>query len=398
MKFTNSLLIATSALALFISACSTPSDSALAPQFGTAYDDRADVTVTDAQRGYTYVAGTVYDNYDGGDGYTFIRRYNQDGSLAWERRSQHYYADSATARAVRLDAAGNVYLGYSGDDFDDGDTFGYLSKLSPAGKLLYKIEVNDGVRDVEVDAAGNAYLSGFDYGSPIDDDRFFLRKYDTQGQLVWERLRVQSDEGEVTNPDPIEAPIHIGLGSDGLLYVTGVSRTGSRNVLTKYSDAGKVIWKKSLPDDYVTALTASGQNVYLATDVRTPSGGYSVSLQKLNSSGSRVWQKTIPAAEGVFAKYLAVDASGSVYLSGSKKVEADTDLFARKYTATGAVSWTYAPRLAGTDEVAHSVSAKVSSNVYLAGTTNGKVNGQNLGKKDAFLMRLNAQGQKVWSR
>jgi hypothetical protein len=392
VKFAKPLLIATSALALFISACSTPSDSALTPQFGTAYEDQADVTVTDAQRGYTYVAGTVYDNYNGGDGYTFIRRYNQDGSLAWERRSQHYYADSATARAVRLDAAGNVYLGYSGDDFDDGDTFGYLSKLSPAGKLLYKIEVNDGVRDVEVDAAGNAYLSGFDYGSPIDDDRFFLRKYDTQAQLVWERLLVQSEEGEVKNPDPIDAPDHIGLGSDGSLYVAGY-----RNV-TKYSNAGKVIWKKSMPDAHVAALTASGQNVYLASNAHTTSGSYSVLLQKLSSSGSLVWQKTIAAAEGVFAQYLAVDASGNVYLAGGKTVGTDTDLFARKYTATGAVSWTYAPRLTGTYEVARGVSAKVSSNVYLAGDTTGKVNGQNLGGTDAFLMRLNAQGQKVWSR
>ena len=38
------------------------------------------------------------------------------------------------------------------------------------------------------------------------------------------------------------------------------------------------------------------------------------------------------------------------------------------------------------------------SSIYIVGSTSGKVNGKNFGRRDAYLVRLNAQGQKVWER
>lgn len=96
---------------------------------------------------------------------------------------------------------------------------------------------------------------------------------------------------------------------------------------------------------------------------------------------------------------LSADASGNAYLTGeTTDTNLNKDLFARKYTPSGGVAWTYKPVLLGSQEVANDVSAADSSKVYLVGTTNGKVNGTNKGGNDAFLIRLNGQGGKAWSR
>jgi len=92
--------------------------------------------------------------------------------------------------------------------------------------------------------------------------------------------------------------------------------------------------------------------------------------------------------------------AGSVYLVGLTDPERDdtTDLFARKYTPSGSVAWTYQAHLPRTYETAYGVSARSREEVYVSGATDGKVNGENYGGEDAFLLRLDGQGRKVWSR
>lgn len=123
-----------------------------------------------------------------------------------------------------------------------------------------------------------------------------------------------------------------------------------------------------------------------------------VLLLKYTESGARVWQRTVlPLGRGAV---LALDAGrdGNVYLAGYTSLNGTDDaLFARRYTASGEVPWAYAPRLAGTNEIARSVATRGPGNVYLAGSTDGKVNGVNKGDPDAFLIRLNSGGSKVWS-
>jgi hypothetical protein len=317
---------------------------------------------------------------------------------------------------VQLDSAGNVHLAWT--RYADGYGFydAYISKLNPAGKLLYRIPIDNGIEDLEVDALGNVYVAGLRYtDNPIGaNERYFLRKYDARGKLVWERARTYDDEGLLENPErTIAAPKDIGLASDGSLYAVGRNSGSSSGtpdgvepfVLTKYSNDGVVLWERA---GNGSVLTASGRNFYLASRVASsePYTENDVRVQKYNASGSVTWQRTVAGNEygPVEPNSLAVDANDNVFLAGSMYVyregdgNADRDFFARKYTASGGLSWIYQPRLKGTNELARGVSAKGSGNVYVVGTTGAKVNGKNSGGYDAFLLRLNGQGQKVWSR
>lgn len=119
----------------------------------------------------------------------------------------------------------------------------------------------------------------------------------------------------------------------------------------------------------------------------------------------------------------AFDASGNVYFtteywacdSGVEvrddygtgvecKVGSDSDpersaILVNKYSPSGISVWSrvFNKNRAGMDS-STAIAAFAENELYLVGTTANGVNGQNAGGSDAFLMRLNAEGNKVWSR
>lgn len=390
MTLTRSLTLAAALLVLMVAGCARPLDlpgPTLAPQFGTPREDLANAVVNDPQRGYVYVAGVSAASTDRNGGNVYLRRYNQNGTLAWKRllRIEPYdngFVPYGFVRGVRLDGAGNVYLAYG--QYDDEDSVAQVRKWSPAGDPVYTLGVNDNIHDFEVDAAGNVYLAGSDTNDISTNGRYFLRKYNTQGQRVWERLRVEDDQGGlVETPETIPEPRDLGLASDGSLYVSGYDHLSEAfAVVTKYSNAGTTLWQR--PGAGV--VTAAGRNFYLLTSANV--------LQKHNPSGTLLWQKTVTAEPPLTS--LAVDANLNPYVAGASQ---GAPIFARKYTAAGAASWTYrSSQLAASAFPTVGLSARGSTNVYLAGFTFGAVNGRNNGGLDALLLRLNGQGRKVWER
>ena len=380
------VMAAVLAVGVLFSACSqAPAEvkGGLGPQFGTKLNDRADAVVTDAKRGYTYVGGVTEPGIN--DESFFLRSFDVNGKLRWERRINCCYADFAEVDAVRLDGAGNVYMSYSGDDYDDGDKFGFVIKVSSANKLLYKFSVENSIKDFEVDRVGNVYLTGVNVGTPEDDIYpSFLRKYDIRGKLAWERLNADG-----TTNNEIPSPLNVALASDGSLYVTGYSYP--QTVLTKYSNTGRTLWQKPLVDDYTdVAVTAAGGDVYLARNTgEFPGDPNNVIIQKYRSNGSVSWQKTFATRAESRLTSSATDVSGNLYVAGFG--------FARKYTSLGALSWVYAPRPTNTADV-RDIAVGSGRAIYLIGTTVGKVNGTNSGNDDAFLVQLDSKGQKVWER
>lgn len=119
----------------------------------------------------------------------------------------------------------------------------------------------------------------------------------------------------------------------------------------------------------------------------------------------------------------AFDASGNVYFttehracdSGVEirddygtgvecKVGTDSDpgrsaILVNNYSPSGVPVWSrvFNKNRAGMD-ASTAIAAFAENELYLVGTTANSVNGQNVGGLDAFLMRLDAEVNKVWSR
>lgn len=114
-------------------------------------------------------------------------------------------------------------------------------------------------------------------------------------------------------------------------------------------------------------------------------------LAKYSAKGQQQWLKTLRRADyGWRADSVAADTQGNVLLAlrdfYSKGV-------AEKYTASGSRIWS--------KSVGHpigDVAVLGTSEIYLTGATEGKVNGSNRGLTDGYLLRLDSRGRQVWIR
>ena len=209
------------------------------------------------------------------------------------------------------------------------------------------------------------------------------------------RLTKYSSSGQQVLEVPLASHVSsLAVANDGSIYAFGSEK------LVKYSSTGTVLWQRVVP--FVSGspweVAVSGTSVYLSASSYADNAAR-IRLYKYSAAGTLVWQRSITPFGSAYATDISADASGNVYLSGATNPdETDFDLFVRKYTSSGSVAWTYAPDLRGTSEGAFGVSAADSGRVYVVGSTDGKVNGQNFGGQDAFLLRLDTTGKKVWSR
>ncbi len=177
------------------------------------------------------------------------------------------------------------------------------------------------------------------------------------------------------------------------------------------------------------AVDNSG-NVYLAGETRSTSeitsGGHQNSygggtndafLVKFNSNGVREWGTYYGGSNLDRAHSCAVDGSGNVYLAGRTNSTSaiafwghqnsyvkNTDAFLVKFNSNGVRLWaTYYG--GGFEDRAHSCAVDDSGNVYLAGETRsnsaiasgGHQNSFGGGPGDAFLVKFNSSGIRLWS-
>ena len=203
-----------------------------------------------------------------------------------------------------------------------------------------------------------------------------LRKYSTSGRLLWERVI-----GDTTG----ERVADLAAAADGALY--GVSY----KVLTKYSPDGEVLWRVdvSYAAANLSGVAVGGDAVYVGATFYQDNAH--AALLRYSTGGELQWERDIGSSDSFD---LDADTAGNAYITRNL----NGDLGVRRYTPAGDVGWVYQPRLAGTRESAFAVEARSSSEIYAVGVTDGKVNGVNNGNTDAFLLRLNGQGGKVWSR
>jgi uncharacterized delta-60 repeat protein len=253
----------------------------------------------------------------------------------------------------------------------------------------------DQANAIAIDASGNIYVTGQSFGAGVDFD-YATTKYNADGQQQW----VARYNGPVNFDDIATA---IAVDEAGNVYVTGRSpgvSTGNDYVTIKYNSDGQQQWlaRYNGPangDDAAWAIAVDGSgNVYVTGQSVGAGTDDDYATIKYNANGQQQWVARYngPGNLGDAAHAIAVDSSGSVYVTGGS-IGSDSDYTTIKYDSSGQEHWVARYNgPANGDDTADAITLDDLGNVYVTGASRGT--GSNF---DYATIKYNSTGQQQWA-
>ena len=338
---------------------------------------------------------------------------------------QHEGTDASDSpEGVAVDYDGNVFvvgwtrgnLGGTQPSFRDV----FLSKYDAGGTLQWIKQFDSGAsdlgHDIAIDAQGHLYVAGWTYGgfdTAIQYDvEAFLQKFDNDGDLIWNRQLS-------LNNQTIGAGVAV--NEVGSVVLTGfstfdVNRGGGDAFLALYDSNGHQQWTRELTSNdheqgQSVAIDEIG-NVYMTGytngDLEGPNLGWSdVFLSKYNSTGELLWTNQFGTDTIDIGDDVVIDDFGGIYVTGHTHGNLAApitgigyrrvDAFVSKFDEEGNEVWTRQIGFAERD-YSESITVDASGNVYIAGSTEGALEGESHGKTDAFVSKLDQDGNLKWTQ
>ena len=338
-------------------------------------------TATDPDGNVYIVSGTT-GSFEGetnaGSFDTWVAKYSKEGELLWTQQ----YGTSGLELTPRIatDQEGNFYLsGYTTGDFgavNQGVQDAYVAKYDSDGNPIWIQQFGtpliDAAFGLDVDEAGNVYLSGL------------------VGKLV-----------------PVEGEEDLTFAED--TWVAKFDSDGNQLFFTEYGSSGV-----GSEESYGAAVDNEGN--LLATgwtlgedDQIDPSlserlGAYDVWLSSTDATGEVQWVRQFGTSDYEFSWAVDTDSQGNVYATGHTLGDIGTfgqgnfglfDTWLAKFDSLGNQQWILQLGTEG-DDAALDVHIDESDNIFLTGYTDSDFGGENAGFFDAWVSRLDIDGNQLW--
>lgn len=311
----------------------------------------------------------------------------------------------SASMATAVDSAGNVYytgwieggsLGITGLSGPKGSTDAFLMKLSPVGVLLFATYFGGSGDDrglgVTVDSAGKPWITGV----TASNDLPVLNAF-------------QAAMGGYRN-----AFVAQFSGTGDLLFCSYLGGSGP--------DSGNGIAADGSGNVYIVGDTQSAALLVLQPAQRFYGGGQDAFAAKLNSNGGLVYSTYLGGSFSEHGAAIAVDSSGSAYITGGTSspnfpvrgafqasLKGAADAFAVKLDPNGAL--VYSTYLGGTGgsvfslEQGNAIAVDSQLNAIIAGVTSstdfpypsGALAPVLNGPSDGFVVKLAAAGNTLLS-
>ncbi len=191
------------------------------------YNDEGYKVIAD-DSGYVYVVGQANPNSSGTRyDYVAIKYYSSDGGTVWSRTYNGSADSSDIARDIEVDGAGNVYVtgsSRSTGTMSDIVTIKYTSAGNTAWFAQYNnpdTSLSDAGYGIEVDGAGNVYVVGQSQGLGTGSDIVTI-KYDEDGNEQWVK-RYNGPNNDYDTPSDEDGGKCLTLDQDGNVYIIGTS-------------------------------------------------------------------------------------------------------------------------------------------------------------------------------
>jgi hypothetical protein len=304
------------------------------------------------------------------------------------------------ARGLAKHSTGVYVVGQTSGNLhgtNQGDSNGFISKYSSSGSLMWGRQFGtpafETVKDVASDSSNNAYAVGYTGERAVANP--YVRKYTSSGEVAWARQFGTSSADFAYSVAVYGSSVYVVGPTAGSL---AESKGGTDAFILKYNASGSVVWTRQFgtsADDYARDVAVDGSgNVYMVGDTDGILAGSSYGgmfIRKYNSSGSALWTKQ---GSDYYSYYTtSVAASGSnVYLVGSKAYDGPS-VRVIKYSSAGSISWTKAY----TDFTVYRASADSSGNLFLSGHTT-KYEGSEVYYNRSYVTKISSEGSRIWSR
>lgn len=347
----------------------SPSGAIWAHQFGTAADDYMGGGAVGRDGSAVAVGYTTADMFgtNAGEEDVFVRKYAPNGSVEWEKLFGSPNRDFATAAAIsnkngRIAVAGNTTGNLFGPNADTTLTYTdvfvrvYESDGTVAWDNQFGTPQHDTVRALAFDDNGALYVTGQTkgnlFGTSAGGDDCFLRKYNVDGSVAWEKqFGVPGTDVAYGVATDRNGNVYVVGETKGNLFGTNPDSTVFDIFVAKYTSTGTLAWGKQFGkagDDraFNVAVNSAGIVFVAGTTTSdlfsTSKGGQDLFLMALSPEGSLIYgrQDGTSQDENYFGG-LAVTDSGEVYLAGSTGGAFDgyanqggSDLFLIRYNAS----------------------------------------------------------------
>ena len=290
------------------------------------YHDTSKAIAVDAF-GNVYVTGHSYGDETSYD-YATIK-YNSDGVELWVARYNNPDNGNDIVYTMALDDFGNVYV--TGESDDNITRLNYTTiKYNNDGHRLWTAvyngpgNFNDSARAITLDALGNVYVTGYSYGGDETREDYATIKYNSSGRRLWVARYAGPSSSPYSAYDIANA---ITVDASGDVYVTGYSDGGATSydyATIKYNSNGIEQWEaryNGLKDkyDYARAIVVDKFGcVYVTGDSENLWTRQDYATVKYDSNGSQLWAATYNgrANHNDRACSIAVDLSSNVYVTG----------------------------------------------------------------------------------
>lgn len=367
-----------------------------------------------------------------------------DGGATWTLASQGL--GSLNVYALALDPRNSALIYAGTRTLSDA----FVTKYDPAGNLVYSTYLggagNDGAMGIAVDAAGNAYVTGFtasaDFptspgapqssigrgGSGIRDA--FVTKLNASGALVYSTflggaaddigngIAVDSSgnaavTGITVSADfPTRNALQSSLRGTTDAFVAKLNAAGSAWIYSTYlggddTEVGKGIAVDGQGNAYVTGLTASLNLPLLNPLQSTRGGGY---VAKLDLAGTLIYSTYFGTSSTFALNAIAVDANGSAYVTGGtffgefplvNPVQTTGRAILSKLSPDGS-SLVYSTRFGGSTSIGFGVAVDPLGAAYVTGVDSSAelplVDAFQItvrGPADAFAVKVDPSGSRV---
>ncbi len=383
---------------------------------GTAVDGAGNVYVTGNYEGpvdFDPGPGTAILSAAGGID-VFLAKYDPNGNYLWAKSMGGSGYDEGLD--VCVDREGNVYVTgkFASADFDAGPGTAvlqfagvddiFLAKYDSAGNYRWAFSIgSDGIdygTAVDVDAAGNVYVTGYfglmGAGADFDpgpdsamlttsgESGMFVARYDAGGHYIWAKAVYggESVNGWGIAVDDMANVYVVGSFAGAadfdpgpgtvMLTAPGGRYGGNDAFITKYDTSGNFHWAIHMGDSdndvaYGVDVDDAG-NVYATghfsgtvdfdpgagTAILSAAGDYDVYLAKYDPNGNCLWAAGMGGSNTDYGTRLTIDYSNNVYVTGAFFGPADfypgasiptlttaagQNMFIAKYDSAGTHLW-----------------------------------------------------------